>query len=274
MWSNMSPMNETTVTVTDSATSPARHAIGLERSMEFRFTDRRLLMRALCHRSYVAENPGLESNERLEFLGDAVLGLAVADELFRRWPDAPEGTLAKARAAVVNSEFLASVATDSRIGDHILLGKGEDATGGREKPSILADAIEAIIGAVYLDGGFGPACDYVLTIVGPRLEDAVTGDGSKDFKTRLQELAVRAGYASPVYVVESSGPDHSRRFSATVEIGGSASGMGNGRSKKQAEQSAARSAWEVLTEHDDDGAAPSRNISTSKPPEDGHAGTT
>jgi ribonuclease-3 len=224
----------------------AREIAHLEAKIGHTFGDARLLLHALQHRSYVAEQPGVQSNERLEFLGDAVLGLIVTDTLFRRWPDLPEGALAKARAAVVNSEYLAGVAGELGLGSYIRLGKGEAASGGREKPSILADAMEAIIGALYLDGGFEVARSFVDRFVEDRLQDAVTGDGSKDFKTRLQEISAQRWAKLPVYSVDAFGPDHAKRFEARVMLNGKVAGTGRGRSKKQAEQAAARAAWENL----------------------------
>jgi ribonuclease-3 len=218
----------------------------LERAIGHRFADRSLLRLALHHRSYVAETTGAESNERLEFLGDAVLGIIVTDELFREFPTAAEGVLAKARAAVVNAEFLAEAAVALGLGEHMHLGKGEDASGGREKPSILADAIEAVIGAVYCDGGLAAVTPFVLSVVGPSLPDAVLGEGSKDYKTRLQELVARSRPQPPVYRTAASGPDHAKQFTATVSVGDEIVGEGTGRSKKQAEQGAARAAWERL----------------------------
>jgi ribonuclease-3 len=143
----------------------------------------------LAHRSWCAETDGAESNERLEFLGDAVLGLVVTDHLFRTYRDLPEGELAKVRASVVNSAALAEVAVDLDIGAALLLGKGEDQSGGREKPSILADAMEAVIGAVYLDGGWEAAAELVMGLLGERIEEAAAGPGGQDYKTRLQELS-------------------------------------------------------------------------------------
>jgi ribonuclease III len=200
----------------------------------------------MAHRSWCAEVAGAPSNERLEFLGDAVLGLVVTDHLFRTYPELPEGELAKVRASVVNSEALAEVAAELSLGASLLLGKGEDASGGREKPSILADAMEAVIGAVYLDGGWGPAAVLVMTLLGERIEEAAAGPGGQDFKTRLQELAARRFDALPRYEVTDEGPDHAKRFFATVMVGGLARGRGEGRSKKQAEQGAAREAWHEL----------------------------
>jgi ribonuclease-3 len=201
----------------------------------------------MAHRSWCAETLGVASNERLEFLGDAVLGLIVTDHLFRTYPELPEGELAKVRASVVNSEALAEVASELTLGAGLLLGKGEDSSGGREKPSILADAMEAVIGAVYLDGGWAAAADMVMRLMGDRIEEAAAGPGGQDFKTRLQELAARQFDQLPRYEVRDEGPDHAKRFFATVLLGGVARGRGEGRSKKQAEQGAAREAWQELS---------------------------
>ncbi|HZB72680.1 MAG TPA: ribonuclease III [Acidimicrobiales bacterium] len=210
------------------------------------FRDPELLDRAVAHRSWCAETPGQPSNERLEFLGDAVLGLVVTDHIFRTYPDLPEGELAKVRASVVSAAALADVAADLDLGEALLLGKGEDASGGREKPSILADALEAVIGAVYLDAGWGGAAEVVLGLLGDRIAEAAAGPGGQDYKTRLQELSARRLQDVPTYLVVDDGPDHAKRFFATVVVGGSPRGKGEGRSKKQAEQAAARCAWEGL----------------------------
>ena len=174
-----------------------------------------------------------------------MLGLVVTAHLFRAYPSLPEGELAKVRASVVNSEALAEVATGLRLGDALLLGKGEDSSGGREKPSILADAMEAVIGAVYLDGGWSPAADLVMGLLGERIEGAAAGPGGQDYKTRLQELAARHFDQLPRYEVIDDGPDHAKRFFASVSVAGMVRGRGEGRSKKQAEQGAAREAWET-----------------------------
>jgi len=218
----------------------------LEEKVGYQFKNESLLRQALHHRSFVAEHSGIESNERLEFLGDAVLGIIITDVLFRRWPDLPEGALAKARAAVVSSEFLAEAAARYQLGDFLALGKGEETSGGREKPSILADALEALIGALYLDGGIEAAKEFVIILVDGRLADAVTGEGSKDYKTRLQEASAQRWSQLPVYTVQAHGPDHAKHFEAEVVLNGISAGSGNGRSKKQAEQAAARAAWEIL----------------------------
>ncbi len=196
------------------------------------------------HRSWCAEHPGHPSNERLEFLGDSVLGVIVTDHVFREHGELDEGDLTEIRKAVVSSVALAGVAGDLRVGEHLLLGKGEELSGGRMKASILADAMEALIGAVYLTSGFEGAKDLVLRVLGPRLATAPM-DGA-DHKSRLQELAAHRFGAAPRYAVEASGPDHARTFYVTVSIDDQPYGYGEGRSKKQAEQEAARAACDVL----------------------------
>ena len=218
----------------------------LAQRIGYRFEDRMLLARAMAHRSWCAETSGEDPNERLEFLGDAVLGLVVTDHIYRTYPELPEGELAKVRASVVNSASLAEVAAELRLGDALLLGKGEDLSGGREKPSILADAMEAVIGAAYIDGGWDAAEGLVMRLVGDRIAEAAVGPGGQDYKTRLQELGARRYDQLPRYEVADEGPDHAKRFFATVHLGNRACGEGEGRSKKQAEQAAARVAWERL----------------------------
>ena len=212
----------------------------------WRFGDPALLSQALSHRSWCAEAGGLPSNERMEFLGDAVLGLVVAEHTYRSYPHLPEGGLAKVRAAVVNTAVLAQVAADLRLGEVLLLGRGEDASGGRRKASILANAVEAVIGAVYLDGGWDEAERMVLELLERRIAAAAAGPGAEDFKTRLQELVLRTVGELPKYDVEGTGPDHARRYSARVVVDGRVRGQGEGRSKKDAEQAAARMAWDSL----------------------------
>jgi ribonuclease-3 len=199
------------------------------------------------HRSWCAENPGHPSNERLEFLGDAVLGVVVTDHVYRVYPDLDEGALTEIRKTVVNSVALAEVAEGLGVGEHLLLGKGEELSGGREKPSILADALEAIIGVTYLALGLEPATVLVLGILGSRLATA-QADGA-DHKSRLQELSAHLFSTAPRYEVEGTGPDHARTFYVTATIRGVAYGSGEGRSKKQAEQAAARAAVEALVDH-------------------------
>src|SRR4051794_41366667 len=194
-------------------TSDERLAALAER-LGYRIEDRSLIATAMSHRSWCAETPGVASNERLEFLGDAVLGLVVTAHLFRTY-DLPEGELAKVRASVVNSAALAEVAAELDIGSGLLLGKGEDSSGGREKPSILADAMEAVIGAVYLDGGWDAAAELVMGLLGERIEEAAAGPGGQDFKTRLQELAARRFDQLPPHEVDDEGPHHAKRLFAT-----------------------------------------------------------
>lgn len=199
------------------------------------------------HRSWCAEHPGWDSNERLEFLGDAVLGIVVTDNLFRTYPDLPEGELAKVRASVVSAAALSEVAVELRLGEALLLGKGEDGSGGREKPSILADALEAVLGIVYVEMGPRRAAELVMRLLGERIAEAASGPGGQDYKTRLQELVARLFEGGvPRYEVDDDGPDHAKRFFARVRVDGDIRGQGQGRSKKQAEQSAARDAWERL----------------------------
>ncbi|MEC7373808.1 MAG: ribonuclease III [Actinomycetota bacterium] len=216
----------------------------LEERLGYHFVEPGLLVHALTHRSWCAEHPGDESNERLEFLGDAVLGVVVTDHLFSAFPDLPEGQLAKARAAVVSSTTLAEVGRELGVGLDLRLGKGEDASGGREKPSILADAVEAVLGAMYLDGGVEPVRRLVLEQLSERIDQAAERPGDKDYKTRLQEVAAHDGFTPPVYALTESGPDHHKRFHATVAVGGERLGAGTGTSKKEAEQKAARAAYE------------------------------
>jgi ribonuclease III len=206
-----------------------------------------LLDRALMHRSYAYENGGLPTNERLEFLGDSVLGLIVTDTLFRSYPDLPEGQLAKLRAAVVNMRALAGVARGLDLGAYVRLGKGEEGTGGRDKSSILADTLEAVIGAVYLDRGLGLADELVHRLFDPLIARAARLGAGLDWKTSLQELTAAEILGVPEYHVEESGPDHQKFFRAYVRIGSQTYGQGEGRSKKEAEQQAAEAAWTAIT---------------------------
>ncbi|NCY15530.1 MAG: ribonuclease III [Actinobacteria bacterium] len=211
------------------------------------FTDPAPLLLALTHRSWCAENAGSRSNERLEFLGDAVLGLIVTDHIFTAHPEMPEGSLAKLRAAVVSEPTLAAVAAELGVGACLRLGKGESASGGREKASILSDAMEAIIGAVYVDGGLDAARPVVLDLFGDRISIEAIGPGSADFKSQLQEILARRSEGAPVYELSDEGPDHDKRFFARVHVDGLVIGEGEGRSKKLAEQAAAQAAFMRLT---------------------------
>ncbi|MCU7822683.1 MULTISPECIES: ribonuclease III [Streptomycetaceae] len=208
--------------------------------------ERALLVRALTHRSYAYENGGLPTNERLEFLGDSVLGLVVTDTLYRLHPEVAEGTLAKLRAAVVNSRALAEVGRGLELGTFIRLGKGEEGTGGRDKSSILADTVEAVIGAVYLDRGLDAATEFVHRLFDPLIEESSQLGAGLDWKTSLQELTAAVGIGVPEYVVSESGPDHEKTFDAAARVAGQDFGHGSGRSKKEAEQKAAESAWRAI----------------------------
>ncbi|POM24555.1 Ribonuclease 3 [Actinomadura rubteroloni] len=205
-----------------------------------------LLDRALTHRSYAYENGGLPTNERLEFLGDSVLGLVVTDTLFRGHPDLPEGQLAKLRAAVVNMRALAGVARALGVGAHIRLGRGEEGTGGRDKASILADTLEALIGAVYVDRGLEEAAALVHRLFDGLIARSAGLGAGLDWKTSLQELTAVEELGVPEYHVTESGPDHQKTFRASVRVGGTAYGTGEGRSKKEAEQHAAEAAWTAI----------------------------
>jgi len=213
-----------------------------------------LAERSVTHRSYAYENGGLPTNERLEFLGDSVLGLVVTEELYRRHPDLPEGQLAKLRAAVVNSRALAEVARGLGVGGYLRLGRGEEASGGRDKSSILADALEALIGAVYLSRGIEETRSLILALFDGLLDGAANLGAGLDWKTSLQELAAGLGLGVPEYQVTESGPDHAKTFRATAVVGGSAAGEGVGRSKKEAEQRAAEQAWTALSDTADVGS--------------------
>lgn len=220
----------------------------LERALRLRFRDPRLLEAALTHRSHAFEQDSDITNERLEFLGDAVLGLVVTDLAYRRFPGLAEGELAKLRAATVNMVTLAAIARELGLGDELLLGKGEVLSGGRNKPSILADSMEAVLGAVYVDRGLGPTSQVIERLFWPRMAAYARGEGDRDYKTGLQELAAQDVGNVPQYRVREEGPDHDKRFTATVFLAGEPYGTGHGRSKKEAEQAAAREAYVRLTE--------------------------
>jgi ribonuclease-3 len=204
---------------------------------------------ALTHRSYAYEHGGLPTNERLEFLGDAVLGLTITDELYHRHPDSSEGDLAKLRASVVNTLALAEVArtlTEGGLGSHLLLGRGEANTGGADKSSILADGMESLLGAIYIEHGITVAREVILRLFGPLLDTAPTLGAGLDWKTSLQELTAARGLGVPSYLVTSTGPDHDKEFTAVVVVMGTEYGSGMGRSKKEAEQKAAAATWKTL----------------------------
>ena len=208
--------------------------------------DEALLLRALMHRSYAYENGGLPNNERLEFLGDSVLGLVVTDSLYAVHPDLAEGQLAKLRAAVVNMRALADVARTLSLGDYIFLGHGEESTGGRDKASILADTMEAVIGTVYLSAGLQAATTFVHHLLDSLMESSARLGAGLDWKTSLQELTASGSLGVPEYRVTEEGPDHEKTFHAESVVGSEVMGSGSGHSKKEAEQKAAAVAWTEL----------------------------
>jgi ribonuclease III len=209
--------------------------------------DPELLQHALTHRSFAYENGQVPNNERLEFLGDSVLGLVVTDTLFTNHPDLPEGQLAKLRAAVVSAKALAVVARTLGIGDYVRLGRGEEATGGRDKASILSDTVEAILGAIYVQFGIERASEVIHTIFDPVIAEAAQLGAGLDWKTSLQEVTANQDLGVPRYVLESEGPDHDKRFTAEVHVGDRVFPGGSGRSKKEAEQEVAEIAWRAIT---------------------------
>jgi len=208
-----------------------------------------LLTMALTHRSYSYENGGLPTNERLEFLGDAVLGLIITEELYHRHPDRSEGDLAKLRASIVNTQALADVGrhlSDDGLGAHLLLGKGEENSGGADKSSILADGVESLLGAIYLEHGITIAREVIMRLFSSLLDTAPTLGAGLDWKSSLQELTSTRGMGAPSYVVTSTGPDHDKEFTATVIVTDTEYGKGVGRTKKEAELKAAAAAWNAL----------------------------
>jgi ribonuclease-3 len=218
----------------------------LEERLGYRFSDRSVFEAALTHRSYQAENVTAADNERLEFLGDAVLGLAVTTYLYASYPTMSEGQMAKVRAASVSKDELTAVATEIGLQQQLRLGRGEEVTGGRAKSSILANAMEAVIGAIYLDSGFEQASNVVLSLWKDRINLRAQRPGGADHKTRLQEVLAASGLI-PQYFVEASGPDHRKEFHARVQVSGVVRGEGSGASKREAEQEAARAALASLT---------------------------
>ena len=233
------------MTRTEQAGQGDRTLDELQRTLQVE-VDPALLQLALTHRSFAYENGGIPTNERLEFLGDSILGQAVTVKLFRDHPELDEGELAKRRASLVSSAALAEVGRSIGVGPYIRLGRGETMTGGADKPSILADTVEAIIGAVYLDAGGDAATALVLRLVTPLLADPERFGAAMDPKTSLQEIAARRSAPPPVYTVTESGPDHNKHFVATVSVGELVQATGEGSSKKQAEMAAALEAWTDL----------------------------
>jgi len=226
--------------MTDSANHQALlDALGVDIESE-------LLTLALTHRSWAYEHNNAATNERLEFLGDSVLGIVVTDVIFREYPSAPEGQLARLRAAVVNSKSLAEVARRLGVGAHIRLGRGEETTAGHDKPSILADTLEALIGAVYVNHGFDAARTFVRRIMSEHIAVAAELGAGLDWKSSLQELVAQRGMSAPFYEIEAEGPPHARQFSAVVVLDGQRYGSGQGTSKKEAEQQAASETYAQL----------------------------
>ncbi len=217
----------------------------LQEALSYTFTNVSLLEHALLHRSFAAEGPVGDDNERLEFLGDAVLQLVVTDHLYTNYPHLREGTMAKVRAACVNRDELANLAHLLHIGENLALGRGEEASGGRKKASILADAMEAVIAAVYIDGGIDMARHVILKLWTPLVAARAVEPGKRDYKTRLQEELASRGLR-PRYRVTESGPDHAKTFEAQLEVDGKPAGSGEGKSKKEAEQAAAAEALDTL----------------------------
>jgi ribonuclease-3 len=225
----------------------------LQRNLGINFNDTSLLEQALVHRSYLNENPAfvLTSNERLEFLGDAVLGLVVAENLYQTYSDFNEGEMTKIRAALVRRETLARIAKAIRLGDYLYLGKGEDTSGGRNKPVNLACTLEAIIAAIFLDQGLSVTRDLILNLFNTELQKVVSQGRAVDYKSELQELIQSRVQQTPNYrVVDTSGPDHSKIFIVEVRLGNTVLGRGSGKSKKEAQIEAARLALERLLKGD------------------------
>ena len=220
-----------------------------EKSLGVSFANKSLLKQALTHSSYINENPDfvLLGNERLEFLGDAILDFIVAEKLYKEFPELPEGKLTAIRASLVCRDALTEVASSLGLGDYLLLGRGEEASKGRTKPSNLANAMEAVIGAIYLDQGLVKAKKFVLSRLRPRLRKIKAGKITLNYKALLQEFVQRKKTLTPVYrLVEITGPGHEKQFTAEVMVEGEVLGKGTGKNKKSAEMEAAHSAWEEL----------------------------
>lgn len=222
----------------------------LEKYLNYKFKNINLLKNALTHSSYANEvRNGITSNERLEFLGDSVLSIIVSDHIYKRFPDIPEGELTKMRAALVCEKALCGFSRELHIGEYLMLGKGEEKGGGRERDSILADAFEAVLAAIYLDGGMEPAKKHVMNFVLRELEHKTEEETFKDYKTVLQEIIQRNPEESVNYVLtDEKGPDHDKTFTVEVRLNSNVIGTGSGKSKKSAEQMAAKQALELMGE--------------------------
>jgi ribonuclease-3 len=241
----------------------ASHLDDLQNLLQYKFRDRELLRRALVHRSFAHENPegGGFDNETLEFLGDVVLSLAVSHLLIERFPEYKEGDLSRLRSSIVNERELSRVAQDIRLGDYLLLGKGEDLTGGRQKPSLLADSLEALLAAIYLDGGLEVTVNTVKRLFHDYLDieqlEHPLKTLDKDYKTQLQELTQARFKVAPVYFLEAEeGPDHDKVFHMSVALSGRILACGTGKSKKEAQQEAARKALDAINSDDADASKP------------------
>ena len=222
----------------------------LQQILDIFFNNPPLLEQALVHSSYINENPGFTptSNERLEFLGDSVLGFVVTEKLYQDFPHFTEGEMTRVRATLVRGDTLARIATAIKLGDYLYLGKGEEASGGRYKPTNLAGTLEALIAAIFLDQGLVTARDFILRLLNEELQKIVSQGVEVDYKSQLQELIQSRQQPTPVYyVVEAAGPDHAKRFTVEVRVGDTVLGRGTGRSKRMAETEAARLALEQLS---------------------------
>jgi len=222
-----------------------------EAALNLTFSNKALLQRALTHRSYLNENPDypLEDNERLEFLGDAILDFVTGEYLYHRFPEVAEGRLTNLRSALVRTERLAQFADDLQVGEHLFLGRGEEDSGGRERPAILCDAFEALIGALYLDQGIEAAREFIYPIIEPALQEILASDADKDAKSQLQEIAQSHYQLTPTYrTVKEDGPDHAKEFTVQAVIGLKVYGTGVGLSKQSAAQAAAKEALELLSQ--------------------------
>lgn len=225
--------------------SPSGSAAALQETLGVTI-DPEMLVLALTHRSFAYEAGGLPTNERLEFLGDSILGIVITEYLYRTFPDSTEGDLARIRAGTVSQTVLAQVARTIGLGPMVLLGKGEKASGGADKDSILCDTVEAIFGAIYLGHGLEKSREVILSLMVAHVKNAAFQGAGLDWKTSVQELAAAIGLPHPAYVAESTGPDHNRTFSAALMLGDAKWGQGSGRNKKIAEQQAAEAAYHSL----------------------------
>jgi ribonuclease-3 len=222
--------------------------VALQKALGISFNNPPLLEQALVHSSYLNENPAITaSNQRLEFLGDAVLGLVIAQELYRRLPQSSEGKMTELRSLLVRGDALSHLARSISLGSYLYMGKGEEASGGRDKPANLAGALEAVMGAIFLDQGFNMARDFILKLMDKEIKKALSQGIAPDYKSQLQELIQARHQPAPTYqVIEATGPDHDRSFTVEVRLGDTVLGRGRGKSKKSAEEEAARSALQQL----------------------------